>query len=387
MTWAGKRKLIYFSGFILVIGILVGTPLVLFFYKAPTCFDGKQNGTEQGIDCAGSCVKLCKPLELEPVVLWQQDFKVAPGVYTAVAYVQNPNLNAEAKLVPYTFKLYDSKNVVISERKGTVYIPPGKNFAVFESGIKTAENVPEHVSFDFTGEFNWQSARAGLPQLVIKDPLLSNASTSPSVDVDIQNPTLNPINRVNLTAIIYDLAGNAVAASKTYISNLDRQSSQHIVFTWPYSFPQLAVACEVPADVILSIDRSGSMAADKKNPPEPLTTVKNAASYFIDQLKGKDQVGFVSFATNASTPIDHILSNNFTDVKNSIQAVSIAKNGTQYTNIDDAITSSTNELSSNRHNPNSKRVIVLLTDGEATYPEKKGDPQYASNQALCQVQW
>ena len=55
---------------ILAIILIVGLPAFLLLYKAPTCFDGKQNQGEGGIDCGGPCVKLCPSAFLPPEVIW-----------------------------------------------------------------------------------------------------------------------------------------------------------------------------------------------------------------------------------------------------------------------------------------------------------------------------
>ncbi len=380
MSWATRRKLIYLFSFIISLSVLIGVPLFVFTREQPTCFDSKQNGDEQGVDCGGSCTRICKPLALNPVVLWQRSFKVASDVYSAAAYIQNPNVNAEADHVSYIFTLYDKNNVVITQRKGETYIPAGKSFLVFESLLQANNRIPDRTVFEWTSDPDWQKVRKNLPALTVQNPTLLNASTSPSVEADIQNPTFTPLNRVDVTAVVYSLEGNAVATSKTFITNLDQKSSQHVVFTWPYPFPQTGSACEVPADIMLGIDRSGSMAVDGTNPPQPLTNVKKAANSFLRQFNEQNQVGLVTFATNAS--IDHTLTSKAGDVSTMINSISILKAGIQYTNIDDVLAKSLEELNSERHNPNAKKVIVLLTDGVANYPEKKGDTLYASTVAL-----
>ena len=59
ISWSKKRQIIYLA---LVVGFFIFvTTVFLFFllYETPTCFDGKQNQEEIGIDCGGPCVRLC----------------------------------------------------------------------------------------------------------------------------------------------------------------------------------------------------------------------------------------------------------------------------------------------------------------------------------------
>jgi hypothetical protein len=243
MNWSARRKTIYLLIFFAIAILLIGVPVFLVTYKPPTCFDGKQNEGEAGIDCGGPCEKLCSPLELLPITLWQQTFKVLPGVYTAVAYIQNPNLKAEAFSVPYQFTIYDTSGNVLTQKTGTADIPPGENFAVLESNIQIATATPAHTDFQFSDQFVWQVAPDD-PQLTVQNLSIS-AGQSPSVEADILNPSYTNLPRVDVTAIVYDASGNAFAASKTYLDSLPAQSSGHVVFTWPLPFSGTPTRAEI----------------------------------------------------------------------------------------------------------------------------------------------
>ncbi|MEY9096626.1 IPT/TIG domain-containing protein [Paenibacillus sp. RC84] len=107
-----------------------------------------------------------------------------------------------------------------------------------------------------------------------------------------------------------------------------------------------------PNDVILIIDRSGSMGTEKMN------SAKNAAKGFIDLMDfTKHQVGIVDFSTNVG-------SFNLTTDKQSAKSYvdTLIANGS--TNTGSAIQKAT-ELLAN-HRSDAQPVIVLLTDGEAT---------------------
>src|SRR3989344_9365646 len=93
MTWALKRQLFYVFVLVLffaVFGFLIAYPR---FNKAPSCIDNKQNGTETGVDCGGSCLRPCGSQVDDIAVLWARAFRVIPGQYNAVAYLENQNRN------------------------------------------------------------------------------------------------------------------------------------------------------------------------------------------------------------------------------------------------------------------------------------------------------
>jgi hypothetical protein len=243
MSWSTRRKLLYFFVFLIAAFLIIGAPLYVILHEKPNCFDNRQNQREEGVDCGGPCVRLCKPLELIPVVLWQQSFQVASGVYAATAYVQNPNLRAEAFEVPYKFMLYDTKNNLLGERTGIAYIPPGRNFAVFEGGIRIASGTPVRTEFEFDESLTWQLSTTK-PDLKIQNLTIATSS-SPTIEADIVNSTYADIPRVDVVAVIYDEAGNAFAASKTYIDYIDKQSKGHVTFTWPEPFKKIPVRIEI----------------------------------------------------------------------------------------------------------------------------------------------
>ncbi|MEK9185206.1 MAG: hypothetical protein AAB863_00365 [Patescibacteria group bacterium] len=49
-TWASRRKAVYFWSVVLTLTAVSFGIFWKYWYKAPTCFDGLQNGDETGID-------------------------------------------------------------------------------------------------------------------------------------------------------------------------------------------------------------------------------------------------------------------------------------------------------------------------------------------------
>jgi len=382
-SWATRRKLQYFGIIALAFLLFVGLPFYIFIYQKPTCFDGFKNGSELGIDCGGSCRLLCSQDVSEPVSRWDpRIFLVSPGTYTALAYFENPNVTGEVLSAPYTFRLYDKDGLPITERKGVTFIPKGNTFAVFEGNIKTGERIPVRATFDFDSKLVWTRNLTVDPDISIANKAISKEDSNPRVEATVSNKSLDAVPNIELIAIIFDGSGNAIGASRTFLENLDKGESKNVVFTWPMPFVTKSDVCESPVDVALVLDRSGSMASLGENPPQPLTDVKNAANTFVNLLTKKDQATVVSFATDASNPIDIALSSNFDQVKQAIQNISIhSVDGLQNTNIADGILKAKDELLSSRGRVGVAKVIVMLTDGVANRPELAGDAKYPETYA------
>src|SRR3989344_5605526 len=114
LSWSLKRRLIYIA---IVLGIVFFTiviPSFLNFSKEPSCVDKKKNQDEKGIDCGGSCLKICESETSLPSILLSQAFEVAPGVYNALVLVENSNINSESNSASYIFILKDNEGNIIA---------------------------------------------------------------------------------------------------------------------------------------------------------------------------------------------------------------------------------------------------------------------------------
>ena len=228
-----------------IFGLLIITPSLT---KAPTCADSKQNGTETGVDCGGSCAKACIAEVDEVSVLWARAFKVVPGRYNAVAYLTNHNKNTAINKINYRFRFADKDNIYIGKREGSTYVPPAGNFAVFEPAIDIGNSIPVYVSFEFTQTPQWivvSQDKIDQLKVLVSNITLSGEAISPRLSATIKNNSLFMIPEVNIVAILYDKLGNAVSVSRTYLDLLGREDSKEVVFTWPEPLPAPVVAKEI----------------------------------------------------------------------------------------------------------------------------------------------
>lgn len=236
MTWALKRQIFYITILILfffVFGFLIIYPKL---NKTPSCTDGKQNGTELGIDCGGSCLNACIAQVEDMSVLWARAFRVIPGRYNAVAYVVNHNKTEALQKINYRFRFADAKNIYIGKREGSTFVPPGGNFAIFEPAIDIGNSIPVYTTFEFTSPPNWlQVAPEKINQLkiFISNIELVDETTRPKLSANLKNNSLFKIPNVGVVTILYDAKGNAISTSRTYLNELAPLQSADVNFTWP----------------------------------------------------------------------------------------------------------------------------------------------------------
>jgi hypothetical protein len=248
LSWAGRRQLMIVGGFIAIILVVIGIIVIPKFLVAPTCFDGKQNGTEQGVDCGGGCSKLCPFQTTGVVVKWSRAFSVTDTVANAVAYIENPNIHAAARDVPYQFKLYDADHQFITERDGKAYIAPNGASAIFEGGIKVGNRPPKYVTFTFTQDPLWVTIdpRAETLQVVASDSVASDLDSKPKLSGNVTNTSDRyGVNDITAVAIFYDASDNAIGVSNTFIPSLAPKEQDSVYFTWQRPFESIPVRNEI----------------------------------------------------------------------------------------------------------------------------------------------
>lgn len=244
-TWSQKRKVLYG---ILVAVILIGAialPLFLVLYKAPTCSDGKKNGNEQDVDCGGSCERLCQSAFKSPIVAWTRFEELAPSLYNVAAYLINPNTEGEAVDVPYHIVLYDNRGILITDTNGKVTLPPHRNTLAFQGAVNVGQRVPTKALFEFTSAPDWHKKKDKLSVISVGEKRYAEESNTSSLIVELKNQSVNTLNNVSVSVVLYDKNSNALGFSKTIVDEIQGQGNAVAPFTWPVSRDNKVISIEV----------------------------------------------------------------------------------------------------------------------------------------------
>lgn len=169
------------------------------------------------------------------LVYWARPFPVSSGVWSAVAYVENPNQSLGIGTIAYRFKLYDDQDILVAERDGQTAVPPNETFAVFEGGIGTGVRVPVRALFEFLGTPLWRRELPA-PDVSVSGVALSSPA-APRIDATLQNRTSAPVANIESVVIVYGTDGNAIGVSKTAVPYLEAGGEAPIFFTWGSPFP------------------------------------------------------------------------------------------------------------------------------------------------------
>lgn len=245
LSWRARRQFVYFAIFAVIVGLFLWWAIEKIIPDA-TCFDGRQNQEEEGIDCGGPCDKKCVGNVREPVIIWARAIKTEKGVYDVASLIENSNLFTGAKIFEYRFKLYDDKNVLIAVRAGETFINPGERFVIFETNIITRERIPSRAVIELPdyNNIDWERIEKEKPKLlVIKKDLFEGEI--PRLEARIRNSSLFPIEDIYAVGVIYDEDENVRAISSTKIDFINGESEHVTTFTWPKSFDFIPTSIEV----------------------------------------------------------------------------------------------------------------------------------------------
>ena len=234
-SWAAKRKLYITIAVIFFLLAFLGFPIYFFMHRTPTCFDGKQNGAESGVDCGGSCQKVCKADALP--ILMKGDprvFKLSPNTYAVALEVENPNASSEISHAGYTLRIYEKDNSTpLQTLEDSTYIPANSTFAIYFGPLNFSSSTPTRATFEWKeSEFDWQKVVSTPQGLTVSDETLSASSTS-KLSATLSNTSSQQISNIELVALIFDTEGNISTASKTFVDTLAANSETSIIFTWP----------------------------------------------------------------------------------------------------------------------------------------------------------
>ena len=247
MSWAAGRRLII----LLIVGAIavafLTVVLISALYKTPSCTDGVQNQNEAGVDCGGPCAYLCTALEQAPTVLFTKVLQNNDGRTDIIASVENKNVNAAAKNVPYRIVLYGEEQSSLGELTGTIDLPPRTTMLVYLPGVAAGNQKIVSAFLDIA---------ASAPQWFVLTvdsrvvPMVANTTQSgtsetPRIEAVLTNPSTSALSNVQVIVLVHDVRKTVIAASKTIVPTIPAQGQAVATFTWNNAFPSVPASIEV----------------------------------------------------------------------------------------------------------------------------------------------
>lgn len=231
-----KKQL--FIGFIylVIIGAIGGGVFFGFFYSPASCFDGKLNQDEEQIDCGGICAE-CQEKLSDPKIIWTKVFKAEENLYDLAAEIENLNVNYGSEVLPYIFKVYDSGNNLILEKRGRGYIMPREKKYIIEA--VSVNKVPAKIDIEFN-KIEWKKFKIlesiNLPIFNSRLDLGGKDGYAAYAEGTVYNQTRFDLNTVDIAMVIKDLKGNPVAVNKTQKNTVKSGERRFFEAVWSSAF-------------------------------------------------------------------------------------------------------------------------------------------------------
>ena len=235
-SWGTKRRNLIITIFLTAFFIVIATTAYVIFYEEPTCFDGVQNQSEEGVDCGGPCELLCAHQTVDVTVRWNRYFEVVPGIYNVVAYVENQNSHARTEGLRYKFTLYDREGAIIAEKINSIEFRPAEIIPIVENNLNTGALRPARMTFEIIEEPVWKRATPREPIIRVRNERLNVVDGSPRVEAVLENVGYRPVINLRAVVILYDSDSNAIGVSSTVVDQITDNQSRNILFTWPQNF-------------------------------------------------------------------------------------------------------------------------------------------------------
>lgn len=232
MKYVLKRKLSVYVIFFLILAIFTYWVYDTYIKEKPNCFDGLQNGIEEGVDCGGTCAEICTFKAEQINVNWTRAFEVVDGVYNIASSIENPNFNYSFD-VEYLLKYINQRGLNVGEVKGIVRLQPMEKRIIFIPGVKLPGQKISKVFLESKRIFNLKRATAVDNKIKVNSKEIIVEPNLTKLKLIIENQDFIPKRYIQIFAILFDKEGNAIDINRTYLEYLDKDARAEAFMTWP----------------------------------------------------------------------------------------------------------------------------------------------------------
>ena len=229
------KRLIYGTAYLAFFAVIIFGVYLLALKPEPSCFDGKMNGLEEGIDCGGPCAP-CAETSLSPLsASWEKYFTFGNATMAAVE-IKNGNSGYGAEYFDYKISLIDSQGNSISSISGNSFIYAGEIKHIMETmpisidsaGVFTVKTEFSNVKWKLKEEFP-------KPQVETRALVGKIREMPPAIEGIASNQSAFPVSKATIFAFVYD--GNfgigIGAASKTEVENIPAFGEKPFKISFP----------------------------------------------------------------------------------------------------------------------------------------------------------
>lgn len=213
------KQFIFGTVFLAVIG-LIGYGLFAASTGGGSCFDGRQNQDEEGVDCGGACIP-CALKNLEAIVISSgPDILLAGNNTTIVFRLTNTNLEYGARSLTYELTLSDFNDAPVFMKTEETFIYPGEVKTIVLPALPIAFDQVAFVNIALT-EAEWIAASEfSKPALQVRSVQTERENGQVRIRGVLSNNDSVALPLVSLSAIIESITGKEVSASRTVLQDV-----------------------------------------------------------------------------------------------------------------------------------------------------------------------
>ena len=248
-----QKKLIIGAVYSLIFLVFLGVLFYFFFYQAPTCTDGVQNGKEGGVDCGGTCSNVCEEkVTGQPFTI--EEVAIMPGGrerYDILGKIYNPNDTEGTSSFQYTIELKNSSGAVIATRSGTSFILPQEHKTLIEVGIESRETPTEATLR--VENISWErfSGYQEKPNINIYQKRYNQITSGVGFGEAfglVSNESPFDFRSLTVKVILRDGSGKPLATNSTEMRTITSGEERDFRLVWPEAFPGAVEQVEMEVD-------------------------------------------------------------------------------------------------------------------------------------------
>ncbi|HRY52650.1 MAG TPA: hypothetical protein P5089_02240 [Candidatus Portnoybacteria bacterium] len=261
MDYRRKKQTIIASILGLVFISLLSGAYFKWFYVGATCFDGKQNQNEEGLDCGGPCAMSCELLTVKPLqVEWSKAIFLKDGLYDLAAKINNINPNYGLGRFDYTFKLYDKAGQLLMEKKGSSFSLPNQKKYIVETNIASVV-APAKVELIVqpSEKTDWQKLTNDFatPDIFVQDKqfkYLENKAGESQASGIIKNNSVFDLDKIIVSVVLFNESKEVIGVNKTEVYTVPAGQERYFSVSWYSALSGEVKSADMLADTNLFAD-------------------------------------------------------------------------------------------------------------------------------------
>ncbi|MEK7608015.1 MAG: hypothetical protein AAB495_00310 [Patescibacteria group bacterium] len=234
------KQVVYGGLYLAVLAAMAGALYFLKLKPSPSCFDGKRNGNELGVDCEGSCAKVCTPPDIRmPELVGPIRTITIPGSsgtasgVTVVQRIQNANTDFGVSKLPYRVAIFNRDRTASATVEGSASLYGGDVFQLVVPNIKPS-GIGPFTAEVYLGTPTWTKSKDFVrPEVRVRDAKTTNETNLTVVRGIVVNQDIVSFPSLTISALFYDESEVLAGASRTILDRFGPQETREFSIFYP----------------------------------------------------------------------------------------------------------------------------------------------------------